>query len=214
VNVQTARGANYRRGVPPDLATTPAIVHVVGYPGVGKYTVARALADLASVDGSRIVLVDNHLTSNVIFSVLPVDGVAPLPATVWDRVQEVRDAVLRTIEELSPPEWSFVFTNVLTEGVPGDERVVDRLIELASRRRSRYVPVRLSCRTDELLARVTRPDRRARQKWVDPVGVRAFTETSAVLDIDHPARLDIDVTSLPAREAAARILEHLGSLPA
>jgi len=199
--------------VPPDHVTTPSIVHVVGYPGVGKYTVAKELADLASVDGLRVVVVDNHLTSNVIFSVLPVDGIAPLPATVWDRVQEVRDAVLRTIEELSPPEWSFVFTNVLTEGVPEDERVVDRLIELANRRHSRYVPVRLSCRTDELLARVTRPDRRARQKWVDPVGVRSFTDTSTVLDIDHPARLDIDVTSLPARDAAALILEHLGSLP-
>ena len=197
----------------PDLAPTPAIVHLVGYPGVGKYTVAKELADLASADGSRVVLVDNHLTSNVIFSVLPVDGIAPLPATVWDRVQEVREAVLRTIEELSPPEWSFVFTNVLIEGVPGDKQVVDRLIELASRRHSRYVPVRLSCRTDELLARVTRPDRRERQKWVDPVGIRSFTETSTVLDVGHPARLDIDVTSLPARDAAARILEHVGSLP-
>jgi hypothetical protein len=199
--------------VQPDLPATPAIVHVVGHPGVGKYTVARELTDLASADGSRVVLVDNHLTSNVIFSVLPVDGIAPLPATVWDRVQEVRDAVLRTIEELSPPDWSFVFTNVVSEGVPGDERVVERLIELASRRNSRYVPVRLSCRTDELLARVTRPDRQARQKWVDPVGVRSFVETSTVLEIAHPARLDVDVTSLPARDAAARILEHVGPLP-
>jgi hypothetical protein len=191
----------------------PVVVHLVGYPGVGKYTVARELADLAAAAGSRIVVVDNHLTSNVIFSVLPVDGIAPLPATVWDRVQEVRDAVLRAIEELSPREWSFVFTNVLTEGVAGDERVVDRLIQLAARRHSRYVPVRLTCGTDELLGRVTRPDRRARRKWVDPVGVRSFIETSAVLEICHPGRIDIDVTSLPAADVAARILDHLGTLP-
>jgi hypothetical protein len=148
----------------------------------------------------------------VIFSVLAVDGIAPLPERVWDRVEEVRDAVLRTIEALSPGEWSFVFTNVLSDGVPADERVVERLLELAVRRESRYVPVRLTCQTDEILARITRPDRRARQKWVDPIGARSFIETSPVLAISHPALLDLDVTSLPATEAAARILEHLESL--
>lgn len=195
-----------------DLATTPVILHLIGHPGVGKYTIAKEVAALAEADGRRIVVVDNHLTSNVIFSVLPVDGIAPLPERVWDRVQEVRDAVLRTIEELSPREWSFVFTNVLSDGVPADEQVVERLVELAARRESRYVPVRLSCQIDELLMRITRPDRRARQKWVDPIGARSFVEASAVLAINHPALLDLDVTSLPASEAAARILQHLETL--
>jgi hypothetical protein len=194
-----------------DLAT-PVILHLIGHPGVGKYTIAKELAVLAAADGWQLVVVDNHLTSNVIFSVLPVDGIAPLPERVWDRVQEVRDAVLRTIEELSPREWSFVFTNVLTDGVPADERVVERLIELAARRDSWYVPVRLTCQTDELLTRIARPDRRARQKWVDPIGARSFIETSPVLASTHPALLALDVTSLPATEAAARILEHVETL--
>ena len=46
--------AKYRRTVQPDPATTPAIVHVVGYQGVDMYTVARELADVASADGSRV----------------------------------------------------------------------------------------------------------------------------------------------------------------
>src|SRR5690349_15327974 len=119
----------------PDEPPT-AIIHLVAYPGVGKYTVAKELERLAAAAGSCFVVVDNHHTSNVIFSVLPVDGVSPLPETVWERVGEVREAVLRTIEELSPSEWSFVFTNVLTEGDPDDAQVVDRLIDLASKRRS------------------------------------------------------------------------------
>ena len=68
-------------------------------------------------------MVDNHHTSNVIFAGLNVDGVTPLPPEVWDRVREVREALLRTIEELSPPDWSFVFTNVLTDDKPGDRAV-------------------------------------------------------------------------------------------
>jgi hypothetical protein len=200
----------------PDGRERPAVaalVHLVGYPGAGKYTIATEFARLANDRGRRFVVVDNHHTSNVIFSVLPVDGVRPLPATVWDRVGEVRDALLRTIEELSPPDWSFVFTNVLSDGVAADEDVIERLRLLAASRHSHYVPVRLTCSTDELLRRVSRPERKARQKWVDTDGVRAFVESSEVITIAHPALLDLDVTQIPAHEAAALILDHIEGLP-
>ena len=181
----------------------------MGYPGVGKYTVAVELQRLAAAAGSRFVVLDNHHTSNVILSVLPVDGVGPLPETVWDRVGEVRDALLRAIKDLSPPDWSFVFTNVLTEHNPRDTQAVDRLIELAAERHSHYVPVRLTCRTDELLRRVPQPDRKTRLKWIDPNGVRTFVDTTELIGIDHPALIDIDVTSLTPEATASRILDHL-----
>lgn len=188
------------------------LVHLVGFPAVGKYTIATELARLAETRGRRLVVVDNHLTSNVIFSVLPVDGVRPLPETVWDRVDEVRHALLRTIEDLSPDDWSFVFTNVLSEGVPADERVVERLRRLAGARDAQYVPVRLSCRTEELLQRVVRPDRSARMKWVDPDGVRAFVERSELIEITDAALLDLDVTSTSADDAALAVIEHIEGL--
>jgi hypothetical protein len=192
--------------------TVPSIIHLVGYPGAGKYTVAKELALAAERSGSRLVVVDNHLTSNVIFAVIPVDGIGPLPTTVWDHVGEVRDALLRAIEELSPPDWSFVFTNVLNEGVPEDGEVIERMRKLAATRQSRYVPVRLTCETDELIRRVPSPERRERLKWVDPDGVRAFVESNELLVIDDPAALDLDVTSLPAADTAARILDHVRAL--
>jgi len=191
-----------------------AVVHLVGYPGVGKYTIANEITRLAEARGLRFVVVDNHLTSNVIFSVLPVDGVTPLPATVWDRVDEVRLALLRSIKDLSPRDWSFVFTNVVTEGILADHATVERVRLLAESRDSRYVPVRLTCGTAELLRRVERPDRRARHKWADPGGVRKFVEGSEVLGITHPFLLDLDVTQLAADDAAALILEHIEGLPA
>jgi hypothetical protein len=117
--------------------------------------------------------------------------------------------LLRTIEELSPRGWSFVFTNVLTAGNANDARVISRLIELASARHSQYIPVRLTCRTDELLRRVPGADRKARLKWIDPDGVRTFVEASELIEIDHPALIDIDVTTQHARATASRILDHL-----
>jgi Mrp family chromosome partitioning ATPase len=86
------------------VTDSAVIVHLVGFPGAGKYTVAQAIARQAERDGRRFVVIDNHLTSNVIFSVMDVDGVRPLPPEVWDRVGEVRAALCGAIEEFSPPD--------------------------------------------------------------------------------------------------------------
>ena len=119
---------------------------------------------------------------------------------------------MRTIEELSPPDWSFVFTNVLTQNDPADADVVERLVGLAANRDSAYVPIRLTCQTDELVRRVPRPDRRTRRKWIDPGGVRDFVETTDLLVIDHPLVMDLDVTAIPPTMAATRILDHANTV--
>lgn len=192
----------------------PAIIHLIGYPGVGKYTVAKEIVRQADQGDRRVVLVDNHLTSNVIFSVLPVDGTDPEPLAraVWDRVDDVRAALRETIRDLSPEQWSFVFTNVAVEGDEVDRRSVNHVRELASARRSHYVPVRLRCETDEHLRRVVAPDRAERMKWVDVDAVRNYSASADLIGIDHPALLDLDVTHRSATETAMAVLAHVDSI--
>jgi tRNA uridine 5-carbamoylmethylation protein Kti12 len=189
-----------------------AIVHLIGYPGTGKYTIARQLDRVATLDGRRFVVVDNHHTSNVIFAVLEVDGVRPVAREVWDRVGEVREALYRTIEEMSPPEWSFVFTNVLSDGDPTDEAIVRRVAQLASRRGNPYVPVRVVCAPDEILRRVPNPDRQQRMKWIDAGAVRAFMDEHELVNLDQQLALEVDVTTGSAEDAAQRIFAHVRSL--
>jgi len=195
----------------PDRA---AIVHLLGYPGVGKYTVAQALVRQVPRDERRFVLVDNHLTSNVIFSVLPVDGADPEPLdrAVWDRVDEVRSALHGAIRDLSPTGWSFVVTNVALEGDEADRRSVANVRELAHARRSHYVPVRLHCELDEHLRRVVRPDRAERMKWTDAGAVRSYSAGAPLIELPDPALLDLDITHLPADDAAAAILVHVEAI--
>lgn len=187
----------------------PAIVHLIGFPASGKLTVANALAAHWPNDQGRFVVLDNHHTSNVIFAALNVDGVTPLPLEVWDRVREVREALLRTIEELSPPDWSFVFTNVLTDDKPGDRAIVERLRAVAERTSRVYLPVLLQCEPDTLLARVANPDRKARSKWIDPPAVRAFAQTGRLVDISDLEPLVIDTGAHEPSAAARLILEAL-----
>jgi len=149
---------------------------LIGYPGVGKYTIAQAIARLAEGDGRRFVVSTTITPRNVIFSVMDVDGLRTDPRETWTRVGEVREALYRAIATLSPTDWSFIFTNVLTEGEPLDAAAVERVCALAAERGNPYVPVHLICASEEVLRRVTSPSRRERLKWVDVDGVRAFID--------------------------------------
>ena len=72
-----------------------------------------------------------------------------MPAVVWERVGELREIVYRTIEDLSPPDRSFVFTNVLKAGDAGDEATLERVAAMAAARRSIYLPVHLTLRASQ-----------------------------------------------------------------
>ncbi len=185
------------------MSPTPAIVHLIGFPAAGKYTVAKALAHAADARGERFVVTDNHLTGNVILSV--VDGV---PDGTWDRVRQVREVMYDAIAELSPPSWSFVFTNVLVAGDVEDEAAPGRLADVAAARGSIYLPVLLTCEVDEVIARVPSPERRERHKWIDPDAVRSFMERAALVDLSAHDPYELDTTTRPAEEAARLILDE------
>jgi hypothetical protein len=185
----------------------PAIVHLIGYPATGKYTVAKAVVAAARSAGTRVVLMDNHASGNLVLSVLDGDGTQRLPPAVWERVGEIREIVYRTIEDLSPPDRSFVFTNVLRAGDRADEAVVERLAALASARGSIYLPVRLTCDVGTLLTRVPDDDRRARHKWIDPDAVGTFIATTDMVDLRAHQPVDVDTTTDPPEQSAQRILE-------
>ena len=150
---------------------------------------------------------DNHLTGNPVLSVIDLSA-GPPPPGVWSLVYEVRDIVDRAIEDHAPPSWSFVFTTVLTNEGDRDTASVDRLRRLAHARRGRYVPVVLSCDVDELARRATAAGRAERQKLADPAAVAAYARARTLHRPDGST--DLDVTTLPATEAAAQILDVAG----
>jgi hypothetical protein len=182
------------------------MIHLIGSPGVGKYTIGSRVAREL---GARFV--DNHSVANVIFQVLDQDGVKPLPDGVWPRVMQVRRAVLDTIANLSPRHLSFVFTNYLRGDDPAEEAAMQDLVSLAGERGSVFVPVLLSCETEELLRRVVSPDRRERMKLVDPVRARFLNDEVPRFETAHPNTLRLDVTRISADEAASLIARHVRS---
>ncbi len=181
------------------------IVFLLGYPGVGKRTVGTALAKL--LDG---VLVDNQLINVPILTLFKWDGKFQLPPNVFDYTAPIRQAVLKTIEELAPATNSYIFTNVLeAEDADGSQKEYDKLRALAKHRGSVFQAVRITCDPEVQITRIDTPDRRARLKGSDPEGYRWFTQNVPLWWPPEDDLLTIDSTSATPEESAKLIYDHL-----
>jgi predicted kinase len=187
-----------------DSSMTNLFIYLVGFAGTGKLTIAQALARL--VDAK---VVDNHWINNPIFGLIDADGVTPLPATVWDQVAKVREAVLETIATLASPTTNFILTHEGVEGDPVDRAIFESIRSTAARRGARFVPVRLLCEEDELVRRIQSPERAGLFKCIDPADAINKSRHHAVLDPLFPTTLTLDVTALGPEESAAAILAHV-----
>lgn len=183
------------------------IVALIGFAGTGKYTIGRELCERT---GAR--LIHNHLINNPIFAVVNADGVTRLPPGVWDRVKEIRETVYQAIRELSPPEMSFVITMELRESNPLDHLAFDDLVELATARQSRFVPIRLICGVDELCRRVADPARVAMLKEISPELARKKSLEEEVLNVPHPNLRTLDVTKRTASGSVDAILDEISAI--
>lgn len=136
-----------------------------------------------------------------------------LPSGIWDRVADVRESVVRAMEEFAPRTFSFVFTNVLIQEQPKDRLVVDRLRSAAQRSGRRYLPVVLECGAEAIEERVANPSRREHRKWIDPAAVRQFVGATALVDITDLEPMRFNTVDLAADDVATAILDHLNEQP-
>ena len=183
---------------------TNTIIYLFGFAGSGKYTVAKELAKLS---GAK--LVDNHLINNPIFSVIEQDGMKKLPEIVWEKTWAVRKIVLGTIETVSPPEFSFIFTNQLCNEHPDDHLLFGEIETLSKKRGSLFIPVRILCEVSERTQRIVSKDRKERMKCINPAEAIDSDKQYTVFKTAHPNTLTLDVTTLTPLESAATIIHHI-----
>src|SRR5665213_4174012 len=88
----------------------PSVIYLIGALAVGKFTVAKAIAE---INGAAVV--DNQLINLPIFSLLTGWPDAEVTEGMWREIDFVRDAVFRIIEEVAPRSVSYVLTNALEE---------------------------------------------------------------------------------------------------
>jgi deoxyadenosine/deoxycytidine kinase len=178
-------------------------VYLIGYFGIGKYSIAKALSELIP---SKII--DNHYVLNPIFSLLENDGITPLPPLIWHYASEIRQAILGTIQFLSPREWNFIFTNDLSED-SGSHQLFDDVAKVVTSRKGVLIPILLECDLEEYLRRVSQPERRERMKSIniEEAQIRFAAQTN--FQTEHPNTLRLNTTHLEPVQAAKEILLHI-----
>jgi len=177
---------------------------LLGFPGVGKLTIARELSPLLTAK-----VIDNHWFNDPILRLLDDDGMTPLPNGVWAYTARVRQAVLDAIVAYGPPSANFIFTHAGIEGDERSNRTFQQIAGAAQQRGAVLVPVRLLCDEEELARRVTTPARRERLKSVDAQAAREKSRRAQVLHPQHPFTLNLDVTSKTAEASAAAIYDYI-----
>lgn len=183
------------------------IIYLIGHYGVGKLTVAKAIC---AMTGAR--LFDNHLANNVIFSLVRSDGSTALPEGVWPLIMTIRRQAISAMVHLAGRDASFVLTNAFLDDDPLDRQALDEVIEAARQRESLFVPVFLTASDAAHAARIPSLERELRLKSTDVARARQKRHTRPTITLDHPNRLDLDTSDLPANEAARLIIQHAESL--
>jgi hypothetical protein len=172
------------------------IVHLNGWPGVGKLTVGRELTRLL---GGR--LLDNHTLLN------PAAALAPrASAEYWSIVREFHAIAHKRMREM-PPDEIFVLTNALAEADPRATELWAGVKRLARERGDVLLAVTLDCSLAANLERIDTSERTNNRKLDDPAYLTDMRAKIAIMntaaDADFGLRLDTTDLSAPA---AARVI--------
>lgn len=178
------------------------IVHLNGWPGVGKKTIGHILAARL---GARFI--HNHLLHDIAIACHGLED-----PKRWELYSEVRQAAYRGLRS-RPRDEPFVMTNALCSGSAREREAWSHVVDLAMDRQVSLIPVVLEAELAENERRLKSPLRVGR-KMVDPKLLREFISADTIQKPDVPELLVLDVTKLSAETAAEVIFGHVSALSA
>lgn len=199
--------------LPPRSKPLP-IIHLNGFPGTGKLTIAREVVAIlqehfaALGSGEQVKLVHNHLMIN------PADAVLHRTQPGYQKLRKaLRDAVFSTLK--SEPA-TFTTAYLFTDWQSGDDigtEVCKDFQFTALDRGCEFIPIIVNCEQAENIARLRNSDRALWHKVTDAELLIRFREVlhppPVYLFENVETRLELDVTKLSAQQAAQCIMRHV-----
>lgn len=176
------------------------IVHINGYPGVGKLTVARILAEKLEAR-----LLDNHSVYNIALSLTDFKSDA-----YYETLRATRSIAYDRILKL-PKSVPVILTNAHASDSDWGNECWDAVIDLARNRGSQLFVVVMDCAPDENARRIQNPERDAKRKPRDPGMFKGNIDGRPLLDRGGDDLLRFDSTKLSPEKSAALIYEWIKS---
>ena len=169
------------------------IIHINGWPGVGKLTVARVLAQTL---GAR--LLDNHTLHDV-----PGRLCERNTEEYWRLYYRVRAVAYDWVRAM-PADQVLVMTNALLTESEREQEAWLAVKQLAASRSDTLVAITLDCTLDENTRRIQSDDRRFRKLVdVEPL-IEWRSQYTLLTDSTVPTHV-VDNSALSPEEAASQI---------
>ncbi|KAM0201013.1 hypothetical protein ACHAQI_011428 [Fusarium lateritium] len=179
------------------------IIHINGFPGTGKLTIARKLVALLAPYNGK--LVHNHLLIDPAGAILPRTSVDYQPLR-----RAIRTAIFDTLATSRDTFDSvFVFTDFQSDSDIGSA-VMAEYCAMAARRGCAFIPVIVTCSKEENLRRLASLDRSQHDKLTDVELVARILDTSVIYHSPEDRfRMELDLTDLDGDTAAFIIHKHI-----
>lgn len=185
------------------MAPPLPIIHINGFPGTGKLTIAKHLTKLLSPIPAK--LVHNHLLIN------PADAILHRTQPGYQTLRRaIRSAIFSSlINERATYTSAYIFTDFQTTDEVGSA-VCAEFKNMSEARGGKFIPVVLACDEDENLRRLVAEDRKIHLKLVDSELVRKFRSGAGVHRfVGYENALELDVSHMSAEDAAQSLFQHI-----
>ena len=170
------------------------LVFIYGPPASGKLTVARALARLTGFK-----LFHNHVSIQFVTSILDFGSKAANRLVDRYRWEMMEAAAREGVDTI----FTFVY------GRPDDDEFVKDIVRKVKRHKGRVFFVRLHCKREELVKRISKPERRIMGKLTEE---KILDDLFRVHDLDSEvplqSTLSIDTGKNSPGKAARMIVQH------
>ncbi|MEM9280079.1 MAG: AAA family ATPase [Pseudomonadota bacterium] len=186
-----------------EFSINNTIIYLTGFPASGKLTIAKRLCEVTGA-----ILVDNHTINNPILQLVRKTGKDRISPEVWHETAKIREIVFDAMTKLVAVDTSFVLTNVLVN-LSEDRELFELVRKIAARRKALFLPVKLVCEQNELIRRITNPDREEKLKLTDPARLTEIIEKYDHLELDDLNWLELDTTTQHPDDIIRRIQGRL-----
>lgn len=186
------------------------IILLTGIAGTGKKTIGQAISNI----NPAFKLLHHHDYLDPILKILDSNPPNSNPDSIWwslddkgwDALKKARKAAFDTIAYAAPKNSSFVITYELLNNNIYHQAIFDEIKEIATVRNALFIPVRLTCELNELIKRLTNPERKKYYKTQDTELIRKRFSTDSVLQSNLKNELTLDISKLNPEESAKKIL--------
>lgn len=177
------------------------IIYLIGYPGVGKLTIANEISNCTD-----FVTIDNHSINNIFFKVDFTDEEGDIPDFVWDSIDKTWEILFETYKQ-NKKEMNLIFTNALFQEKEFSHNLFNRINKFANSINAELYPVVINCDWDEHKTRVSTDDRKNNFKIVSQDFTQLIINENSILIPDHKNTLVINNTHLSPKDVAINIIK-------